>query len=409
MGKKRNKKGRKGKKRAVSWKRYLGIGADDKWKSGKDYRESKRYWKNGRLQAIKPAGYEDFKRREKDYLDNKKNQRQLRKQQKPDEEYSYGGRGSGEFEDIRNSLREDAEKGRNAAADFKEKTANVGKASQQNADLIRDLRSKRQAGLGTSKALAKADTNFAGAQQNLAKTLGVSSVDSKDDLRKIQEYNSRKTNSNSTPSETMNVSANQRTIAKLLGIQNIDSQNDINQINRAQQTAALLGIQNIDSQNDIKQIRGAYDAAAAIGISNIDSQNDINQIREYNGGGSSSGGGSTPGKDPNEVPLMQTEPQPLKPPSYGLQIENITAGYNAQINAMQQQLQSAAAAQQAAEQRALNMRNAFVPQANPSAMSVAYGDQRRMARNRNNNQLSDLTIMSGLGTASNPLAGLQLA
>ena len=65
---------------------------------------------------------------------------------------------------------------------------------------------------------------------------------------------------------------------------------------------------------------------------------------------------------------------------------------------MQAQLQSATAAAQAAEQRAANMRNAFVPQANPSAMSVAYGDQRKTNRNQANNQLSDLTIMSGLGT-----------
>ena len=76
---------------------------------------------------------------------------------------------------------------------------------------------------------------------------------------------------------------------------------------------------------------------------------------------------------------------------------------------MQQQVGAANAAAAAAEQRAYNMRNAFVPQANPTALSVNYGDQRMTSRKKENNQLSDLTILSGLGTTSNPLAGLQLA
>jgi hypothetical protein len=76
---------------------------------------------------------------------------------------------------------------------------------------------------------------------------------------------------------------------------------------------------------------------------------------------------------------------------------------------MTQQVEAANAARRAAEQRAYNMRNAFVPQANPTALSVSYGDQRRTTRRAENNQLSDLTILSGLGTTANPLAGLQLA
>ena len=81
------------------------------------------------------------------------------------------------------------------------------------------------------------------------------------------------------------------------------------------------------------------------------------------------------------------------------QIAGLRQGYDEQISAltgqlgqannayaaaqqqMQSQLQAATVAAQAAEQRAANMRNAFVPQANPSAMSVAYGDQRKTNRN----------------------------
>ena len=74
-----------------------------------------------------------------------------------------------------------------------------------------------------------------------------------------------------------------------------------------------------------------------------------------------------------------------------------------------QQLASANAALLAEQQRSANLGNAYVPQANPTAMSIGYGDGRTTRRKKDDNQLSDLTLMNGLGTQSNPLAGLQLA
>ena len=76
---------------------------------------------------------------------------------------------------------------------------------------------------------------------------------------------------------------------------------------------------------------------------------------------------------------------------------------------MEQQLTAANAAKEAAERRAYNMRSAFVPQANPTAMSAAYGDLRTATRKKQNNQLSDLRVLSGIGSTGNALAGLQLA
>ena len=75
----------------------------------------------------------------------------------------------------------------------------------------------------------------------------------------------------------------------------------------------------------------------------------------------------------------------------------------------QQQLASANAAFLAEQQRSANLGNAYIPQANPTALSIGYGDGRTTRRKQDDNQLSDLTLMSGLGTQSNPLAGLQLA
>lgn len=390
-----------GKKRP-SWKQYLGIGKDDKWKSGKDYRNAKRYWNNGMLQQRNPAGYEDFKDRERAYLDNKGKGKGERKD-KP-EEYSYGGRGSGEFEDIRTSLRDDADKGKAAAAEFRNKQP----PGQENRDLIRDLRAKRGRGLGTNPNTKP--TDFSAAQQNIAKTLGIKTVNSQKDLRQVQDYNANQTRTDYSGSmKPVSFTKDDGNIGKLLGIKNLDSANDLRRINDARRAAEAIGIQNIDSQNDVRQINSWLSA------------NPTAPKVPAAGSGTSTQPTPTPAQPTLQDLLIQQQT------GFDEQIAGLRQGYDQQINAltgqlgqaneayaaaqqqMQSQLQAATAAAQAAEQRAANMRNAFVPQANPSAMSVAYGDQRKTNRNQANNQLSDLTIMSGLGTASNPLAGLQLA
>ena len=73
------------------------------------------------------------------------------------------------------------------------------------------------------------------------------------------------------------------------------------------------------------------------------------------------------------------------------------------------EIASANAAVEEANRRANNMRTAFTPGANPNAMSILAGDYRRSRRRREDNQLSDLNILSDLGTNKNPLSGLQLA
>ena len=104
---------------------------------------------------------------------------------------------------------------------------------------------------------------------------------------------------------------------------------------------------------------------------------------------------------------------------YQGQINDMQASYRGQLSDLRGQLsnsqqlfQAAEAARLFAEQRADNLKRAFVPQANPTATSVSYGDDRQattQVRRLKDNRLSDLTILSGLGTSSNPLAGLQLA
>ena len=116
---------------------------------------------------------------------------------------------------------------------------------------------------------------------------------------------------------------------------------------------------------------------------------------------------------------------------FNSQIDQLNAGYSANITALNDRYNEQAAqfaqftqlanAQLAAaqanyeEQRRMtaNLQSAFVPEPNPSAFTASIGDQRaESTRRTRDNKLSDLTsleIVSGLGTASNPLSGLQLA
>ena len=57
-----------------------------------------------------------------------------------------------------------------------------------------------------------------------------------------------------------------------------------------------------------------------------------------------------------------------------------------------------------------NMQRARVPEAEENAFSAQIGDQREdTTREKESNRLSDLSILSGLGTQSSPTAGLSLA
>lgn len=96
----------------------------------------------------------------------------------------------------------------------------------------------------------------------------------------------------------------------------------------------------------------------------------------------------------------------------GMQVNalgSMADGYAATNQYLQDELNSANAYVTAADQRAKNMATAFVPNANPNASSVTAGDFRKSRRRKEDNQLSDLAVLTDVGSNSNPLAGLQLA
>ena len=61
---------------------------------------------------------------------------------------------------------------------------------------------------------------------------------------------------------------------------------------------------------------------------------------------------------------------------------------------------------------ASNQANAYVPDANPNAVGATAGDDREQlfstTRKKSRNGLDDLSLLTGVGTQGNPLAGLQL-
>ena len=99
--------------------------------------------------------------------------------------------------------------------------------------------------------------------------------------------------------------------------------------------------------------------------------------------------------------------------SLNRQYDQQTQAFNAFQDLAASQLATAEANYQNQLRMTENLYTAFVPEPNPSAFTASVGDQRtETSRKTQNNKLSDLSslsIISGLGTASNPLSGLQLA
>tara|TARA_B100000575_G_C23091286_1_gene629156 strand:+ start:203 stop:1576 length:1374 start_codon:yes stop_codon:yes gene_type:complete len=91
------------------------------------------------------------------------------------------------------------------------------------------------------------------------------------------------------------------------------------------------------------------------------------------------------------------------------ELGSINDQFAATNNYLTSELSTANAAVEEANRRANNLKTAFTPGANPNAMSILAGDFRRSRRRREDNALSDLTVLTDLGTNKNQLSGLQLA
>ena len=211
-----------------------------------------------------------------------------------------------------------------------------------------------------------------------------------------------------------------KSIADELGIKNIDSSNDIAQIEayvRGNSSSGKGSGSGSSSNNkDANRSSGEfYDIVAALGQDTAQGLAAAQAFQSlaipqspFGGMTASNALASSGGMAAPAAPAAPAQPSGLS--AYEQLISDLQI-QSAQMNdSLTQQLNAANAAREDAERRAANMRNAFVPQANPTATAASYGDQRPTTERRSsNNSLSDLNILSGLGTKTNPLAGLQLA
>ena len=201
-------------------------------------------------------------------------------------------------------------------------------------------------------------------------------------------------------------------------------------------------------------------AIDAIGIQQLNSQNDVDQIEAYLGGGAFGGGGGAGGGAGGPSPRNTGEFEDIigslqddiaaanqraqdfaNQQAQGIadntamltaqfdeRLAKLTAGFtdrygqletmfekqNSQMQQFQQMMQGQMqAAQQSYNEQVRmmqNVQNARIPGAENNAATAQIGDQREdQSRDKENNRLSDLSILSGLGTNSNPTSGLSLA
>ena len=381
---------------------YIAVTSGKPWKNKSDYKASKRHWNNSALRQRSPAGYSDFKNQERAYLDR-------RAQEKEREPSQSGGRttglsreninrDSGEFQDIKYALREDAQLGYDAAERLKSMAIDSGLASSGLLDRLDSLR-----------------------------------------ITSLENANQSASGTNALFTDK------QKSVARLLGIKNLANPANQNRIRRTIEGAAAAGVRNLDSANDISKIEAYYKANPSkeprYSLSNPAPQAPQSTQPQ-------TGSAMTPaeiralelqalqtvGFSPAEKQRYFSYEQPNQngfrgglsdlaianqqmENTYQQQLQQQQLQFQAQFDQttefMNSQLNSANAALEQAEKRANNMMNAFVPQANPNALTAAYGDDRNSsdpgARKVQDNGLSYLKILSGLGSETNPLSGLQLA
>ena len=199
-------------------------------------------------------------------------------------------------------------------------------------------------------------------------------------------------------------------------------------------------------------------AQNALGIKSLDSANDLQQIQNYLGGGGGGGGGAGGGGGDfdrgsgefgdiigslqNDIAAANQRADDFANKAtqgiadntaqlsaqFEQQLAALTAGFAERYGAlesmfeqqsasmmqfqqqMQGQMQQAQNSYNQQVQMMQNIQNSRVPVAEENAFTAQIGDQREdTSRDKENNRLSDLSILSGLGTSSNPTSGLSLA
>ena len=181
--------------------------------------------------------------------------------------------------------------------------------------------------------------------------------------------------------------------------------------------ANIIGIRNFNSNNDVDAVEDYLAKNGDPYQNQLDAANQalkdqqnrfIQQLEEI------TLQQATGDRAVEELTLQLQQNQEANAASLQAQLDQQQAQFDQQI-AFQQQ-QAAAAEARAREQAriARNQANAFTPAPNPTAQTVAAGDDREElfatpTSRKKKTEADDLSIISGVGTQGNPLAGLQIA
>ena len=109
----------------------------------------------------------------------------------------------------------------------------------------------------------------------------------------------------------------------------------------------------------------------------------------------------------NSLEQLQTSSNNALQQMESMMLQQQLSAQNTQ-NLLQTQLASTQSALENQQRMSANLANAYVPAAEQSALTAAYGDQRTTTRKKDSNSLNDLSIVTGVG-AGTSLSGLTLA
>ena len=187
------------------------------------------------------------------------------------------------------------------------------------------------------------------------------------------------------------------TVANIIGIKNFNSNNDVDAVEE------YLAENGDPFQNQLDAANQALEDQRNQFIQQLEEVT-IQQAAQQAAGAQAV----------EELTLQLQQNQEANAASLQAQLAQQQAQFDEQLAFQQQQAAAAEARAREQERIARNQANAFTPAPNPTAQTVSAGDDREElfatpTSRKKKTEADDLSIISGVGTQGNPLAGLQIA
>ena len=316
----------------------------------------------------------------------------------------YGGRGSGKFSDITKALEEDAQQGLDKAEELKNKGVRATRKRYQ--DTLADLRGLKEGGSPFSDlaikgrgedSIALPDSERPGRNRRERDNRKGRKAEKDRPLNKRQQRRQdRETFGMDVDTNAPGVLAPDKN-TKYRGDKRERQGND--RLDRLKDRNADLRMKYKELRNEFRDFKNQpVEPRVVNNNEELQALKDRLALQRQNSKNELNSAADAFRSQINDLQLQIGD------------LGSLNDNFTAANELLQEQLNAANAAREDAERRATNLRSAFVPQANQFSTSFSYGDFRASDRKKQNNQLSDLQMLgNGLGTPTNPLAGLQLS